>query len=169
MILPTRPDPDDRPTTDLSDAHPDAPVLAPILRDYGGHPRFHGPAVTVRVQDDNPLVRAVLEEAGEGRVLVVDNGGSLNCAVLGGMLAQLGVSNGWAGVLVNGCVRDVGELADLGLGIRAVAAHPRRSAKRGLGERDVPVSFAGVTISPGDHIYADEDGVVCLPLDGRDQ
>ncbi|GMA15954.1 RraA family protein [Deinococcus metallilatus] len=155
------------PTTDLSDAHPGAPVLAPIFRDYGGRPRFYGPAVTVRVQDDNVLVRAALEEPGQGRVLVVDNGGSLNCAVLGGMLGLIGVQNGWAGVIVNGCVRDTGELATLPLGIKALAAHPRRSAKRGQGERDVPVAFAGVTLHPGDPVYADEDGVVCLP--GRDK
>ncbi|GAA5514130.1 4-hydroxy-4-methyl-2-oxoglutarate aldolase [Deinococcus carri] len=159
----TPPDPTFTPTTDLSDAHPDAPVLAPLLREYGGRPRFHGPAVTLRIQDDNPLVRAALEEPGQGRVLVVDNGGSLNCAVLGGMLAQMGVRSGWAGVLVNGCVRDAGELAGLDIGIKAIASHPRRSAKRGLGERDVPVSFAGVTIHPGDHVYADEDGILLLP------
>jgi regulator of ribonuclease activity A len=157
------PDPTFTPTTDLSDAHPDALVLAPVLRDYGGRPRFDGPAVTLRIQDDNPLVRAALEEPGAGRVLVVDNGGSLTCAVLGGMLAQIGVRNGWAGVIVNGCVRDAAELAGLPLGIRALALHPRRSGKRGLGERDVPVTFAGATVHPGDHIHADEDGVLILP------
>ncbi|EYB67596.1 ribonuclease activity regulator protein RraA [Deinococcus phoenicis] len=167
MTGPLLPDPTFTPTTDLSDARPDAAILAPILRDYGGRPRFHGPAVTLRVQDDNPLVRAALEEPGGGRVLVVDNAGSLNCAVLGGMLALLGTRNGWAGVIVNGCVRDAAELATLDLGVRAVASHPRRSAKRGLGERDVPVTFAGVTIHPGDHLYADEDGVVCLPAPDR--
>ena len=151
------------PTADLSDVHPEALVLAPLLRDYGGTPRFQGLAATVRVQDDNVLVRTALEEPGEGRVLVVDNGGSLNCAVLGGMLGQIAVQNGWAGVVVNGCVRDVAELARLPLGIRAIAAHPRRSAKRGLGERDVPVTFAGVTLHPGDDVYADEDGLLVLP------
>ena len=115
MSLLPRPDADDRPTTDLSDAFPDAPVFAPVLRSYGGRSRFHGPAVTVRIQDDNPLVRAALEEPGVGRVLVVDNGGSLTCAVLGGMLARIGAGNGWAGVIVNGCVRDVAELAALPL------------------------------------------------------
>lgn len=163
MTIPTRPSADNRPTTDLSDTYPDAPVFAPVLRSYGGRPHFHGPAVTVRIQDDNPLVRAALEEPGAGRVLVVDNGGSLNCAVLGGMLARIGAGNGWAGVIVNGCVRDVAELAALPLGILALAAHPRRSGKRGLGERDVPVTFAGVTVSPGDLLHADEDGVLVLP------
>ncbi|WP_019587289.1 ribonuclease E activity regulator RraA [Deinococcus apachensis] len=150
-------------TADLSDAHPDAAVLAPIFRGYGGRPRFHGPAATVRVQDDNALVRAMLEEPGGGRVLVVDNGGSLNCALVGGILAQIAVRSGWAGVIVNGCVRDTAELADCDLGIRALATHPRRSGKRGPGERDVPLTLAGATIRPGDQVHADEDGVVVLP------
>lgn len=110
-------------------------------------------------------MRAALEEPGAGRVLVVDNGGSLNCAVLGAVLARSGVQHGWARVIVNGCVRDAAELATLDLGVRALAAHPRRSAKRGLGERDVAVTFAGVTIHPGDHLHADEDGVLVLPQD----
>ncbi|MEF2276829.1 ribonuclease E activity regulator RraA [Deinococcus sp. YIM 134068] len=163
MTPPPIPDADFIPTTDLSDAHPDAPVLAPVFRDYGGRSPFHGPAVTLRIEDDNPLVRAALEEPGGGRVLVVDNGDSLNCAVLGEMLAGIGARSGWAGVIVNGCVRDVAALAAVDLGIRALAPHPRRSAKRGLGERDVPVTLAGVTVHPGDHLHADEDGTVVRP------
>jgi len=163
MPRPLPPTPDPASTCDLSDAFPEAAVLAPVLRDYGGRPRFAGQAVTLRIQDDNPLVRTALEEPGAGRVLVVDNGGSLKCAVLGAMLAQFGVQNGWAGVIVNGCVRDTAQLAALPLGVRALAPHPRRSAKRGLGERDVPVSFAGVTVHPGDRVHADEDGVLVLP------
>ncbi|BDP43049.1 putative 4-hydroxy-4-methyl-2-oxoglutarate aldolase [Deinococcus aetherius] len=163
MTTPQSPDSAFTPTYDLSDAHPDAPVLTPIFRAYGGRPRFHGLVVTVCVQDDNTLVRAVLEEPGEGRVLVVDNGGSLTCAVVGGTLAEIGRRSGWAGVVVNGCVRDVAELAACDLGVRALASHPRRSGKRDLGERDVPVTFAEVTFHPGDHLYADEDGMVVLP------
>ena len=151
------------PTADLSDAYPEARVLGPTFRDYGGRPRFQGRAVTLRVRDDNALVRAVLEEPGEGRVLIVDNGGSLSCALVGATLAGIAVRNGWSGVVLNGCVRDTAELSGLDLGLRALAAHPRRCGGRGGGERDVPLSFEGVTVRPGDHVHADEDGVILLP------
>ncbi|MVN88153.1 ribonuclease E activity regulator RraA [Deinococcus sp. HMF7620] len=157
--LPTQ----DLPTTDLSDVHPQARVLAPVFTEYGGRPRFVGAAVTLRVQDHNPLVRAELETPGEGRVLVVDGGGSLNCALLGGLLGELAVENGWAGVIVHGCVRDTAELRRLNLGVRALVPHPRKSGKQVQGERGVPVTFAGVTIQPGDMMYADEDGILVLP------
>ncbi|MDB5046227.1 MAG: ribonuclease [Deinococcus sp.] len=152
------------PTTDLSDAHPEAQILAPVFRDYGGQPRFSGPALTVRALEHNPLVRSTLETPGLGRVLVVDGGGSLNCALLGGMLGQLGVQQGWAGVIIYGCVRDTAELRTLPIGIRALAAHPRRSGKDRGGEVGRAVTFAGVTIASGDQIYADEDGILVIPL-----
>ncbi|PTA68353.1 ribonuclease E activity regulator RraA [Deinococcus arcticus] len=157
--LPTQ----DLPTTDLSDLYPQAQVLLPLLADFGGRARFTGVAVTLRVHEHNPLVRAALDTPGEGRVLVVDGGGSLNCALLGGLLGALAVKNGWAGVIVHGCVRDTAELRCLPLGVRALAAHPRRSGKAVQGEHGVPVTFAGVTIRPGDHLHADEDGIVVLP------
>jgi regulator of ribonuclease activity A len=150
-------------TTDLSDAHLEAQILAPVFRDYGGHPRFSGPAFTLRVFENNPLVRSTLETPGLGRVLVVDGGGSLNCALLGGMLGQFGVQNGWAGIIISGCVRDTAELRVLPIGIRALAAHPRRSGKAAGGEVGVAVTFAGVTIHPGNQVYADEDGILVLP------
>ncbi|WP_019011479.1 ribonuclease E activity regulator RraA [Deinococcus aquatilis] len=149
-------------TTDLSDAHPEAQILAPVFRNYGGWSRFSGPAVTLRVLENNPLVRSTLETPGLGRVLVVDGGGSLNCALLGGMLAQFGVQNGWAGTIVYGCVRDSAELGALPIGIRALAAHPRRSGKEAQGEAGMAVTFAGVTIHPGDQLYADEDGILVI-------
>ncbi len=154
---------EDLPVTDLSDLRPDAPVLAPLFREFGGRPRFNGPAVTLRVPGHNPLVREVLSEPGEGRVLVVDGGANQSCALLGGQLGELAARSGWAGVIVNGCVRDTSELAQLNLGVRALATHPRRSGKERLGERDVPVTFAGVTIHPGDAVHADEDGILILP------
>ncbi|ANE42881.1 ribonuclease E activity regulator RraA [Deinococcus puniceus] len=150
-------------TTDLSDAHPEAQILAPIFRDYGGQPCFSGPAFTLQVFENNPLVRSRLETPGLGRVLVVDGGGSLNCALLGGMLGQFGVQNGWAGIIIHGCVRDTAELRALPIGIRALAAYPRRSGKVAGGEVGVAVTFAGVTIDPGDQIYADQDGILVLP------
>lgn len=151
------------PTSDLSDAHPQAQVLAPVFSDYGGRTRFNGPAVTLRVFENNALVRSTLETSGGGCVLVVDGGGSLSCALVGDQLAGLGVVNGWAGLVVHGCVRDVAQLRTLPIGVRALAAHPRRSGKAQDGERDVYVTFAGVTVRPGDLIHADDDGLLILP------
>lgn len=152
-------------TTDLSDAHPDAQVLAPVFRDFGGVSAFHGRAVTLKVFEDNALARATLESAGDGRVLVVDGGGSLRCALVGGQLAELARSNGWAGILVHGCVRDLAELAQQALGIKALAAHPRKSEK-GLhgGHTGRVLEFGGCRIAPDDWIYADADGVLVSPV-----
>jgi regulator of ribonuclease activity A len=115
---------------------------------------------TVQVLEDNVLVRQALEEPGLGRVLVIDGGGSLRCALLGDMLATLARDNGWAGVIVNGCVRDSQAIGALKVGVMALATHPRKSAKLGQGARDVPVTFAGVTFRPGQMVYADRDGIV---------
>ena len=148
-------------TTDLSDEYPnDFQVAAPLLRDFGGVTSFHGPIATVQVQDDNTSVRTLLETPGLGRVLVVDGGGSTRCALVGDRLAQLGHDNGWAGIVVHGCVRDVAELRTIPIGIKALAPMPRRSEKRGPGLHATPVSFAGVTFAPGHWLYADEDGIV---------
>ena len=148
-------------TTDLTDAHPDLQVLDPVLRDFGGVDAFHGPIATLKVFEDNAHVRAALETAGAGRVLVVDGGGSMRCALVGGQLGELAVANGWAGIVVWGCVRDTRELAALGVGVKALAAHPRKSS-RGLhgGSVGAEVAFAGVRFRPGDWLYADADGVV---------
>jgi regulator of ribonuclease activity A len=151
-------------TPDLCDAHEGRVAVAePLFRDFGGRRRFRGPAVTLRVRDDNTLVRAALETPGQGRVLVVDGGGSTRCALLGDRLGDLAVANGWAGVVVFGCVRDTEALGALDIGVKALASHPQRSRKGGGGERDVPVTFAGVTIAPGAWVYADPDGVVIAP------
>jgi regulator of ribonuclease activity A len=148
-------------TTDLCDAHPDAVQVAePVFRDFGGLRAFHGPVATLRVRDDNSLVRAALSEPGLGRVLVVDGGGSTRCALLGDRLAALAVAHGWAGVVIFGCVRDAAALGSFPLGVKALAAHPRKSLKTGQGERDVTLELAGVRIRPGDHLYADEDGLL---------
>jgi len=148
-------------TTDLCDAHGDAVrVVAPIFRDFGGAERFGGRVATLKVHEDNVLVRRALEEPGEGRVLVIDGGGSLRVALLGDQLAALGAGNGWAGVVVHGAVRDSAALATMAFGVKALGVHPRKSAKNGWGERDVPVTFGGVTFSPGEWLYADADGIV---------
>src|SRR5215212_3995290 len=155
-------------TTDLCDQYADElQVAAPIFRSYGGKVAFSGLISTIQVYEDNVLVRAALEEPGAGRVLVVDGGGSLRCALVGDQMAALGLSNGWAGVVINGCIRDVTALAGLPFGVKALAANPLRSAKRGMGARDIQVVFAGLTCTPGHYLYADQDGIIVAerPLD----
>lgn len=147
-------------TCDLCDAHPELQVAQPVFRDFGGASRFSGAIATLKVLEDNALVRAALEKPGDGQVLVVDGGGSLRTALVGGNLAALAHENRWAGIVVFGAVRDVRELAAVKIGIKALAACPKKSAKTGAGYRDVPVGFAGVGFSPGAWLYADEDGLV---------
>jgi regulator of ribonuclease activity A len=152
--------------TDLSDAH-DAQLRYPnpVFNDYGGRACFYGPVITLRAFEDNSLVREAVEQAGDGHVLVVDGGGSMNCALFGGNLATLAANNGWAGVVIYGCVRDTEELAAANVGIKALAVHPRKSEKRGRGTRDIPVHFAGVSVAPGDWLYADRDGIIIAAQD----
>ncbi len=148
-------------TTDLSDAHPEAQVAEPIFADFGGYIAFHGPVRTLKVFEDNAMVRAALETPGDGHVLVVDGGGSTRCALVGGNLGQLGVDNGWAGIVVFGYIRDCEEISEQDIGVKALGTHPRKSEK-GLhsGHADRTVSFAGLTIKPGSWLYADADGIV---------
>ena len=159
MITPT-------PTTDLCDANEEAladgtlRVFDPGLVVLGARVAFAGPAATLKVFEDNSLIADAVKTPGEGRVLVIDAGGSLRCAVFGGNLAACAAKNGWAGVFINGCARDAGEVNAADIGVRALALHPRRSVKRGEGQRDVPVTFRGVTVRPGEWIYADADGVL---------
>ncbi len=148
-------------TTDLSDAHQsDVQHAAPFFHDYGGVIAFSGPIATLKLFEDNVMVRAAVETPGEGRVLVVDGGASMNCALFGGNLAALAQQNGWAGVVINGCVRDRGELAAASVGVKALNHHPKRSAREGKGEANVTVNFAGVTFAPGAWLYADADGII---------
>ena len=148
-------------TTDLCDAFgAEVRVAEPLFLDFGGVAGFAGPIETLRVFEDNALVREALELPGHGRVLVVDGAGSRRTALVGGNLAALATRNGWPGILVHGCVRDSAELAATPVGIKALGAVPRKSAKTGVGERSVPVTFAGVTFVPGQWLYADRDGVI---------
>ncbi len=153
-------------TCDICDAHEDKladgslAILPPVFEKFGKRKHFAGPARTLKVFEDNVLVRAALETPGEGSVLVVDGGGSLRCALVGGNLGVLAQKNGWAGIVVHGCVRDSVELNQCDIGIRALATHPRRSIRKGVGETNLAVDIAGVTIRPGDWIYADDDGVL---------
>ena len=152
-------------TCDLCDAHKGDTsgafrVLPPVFRDFGARRRFAGAVVTVQCLDDNSLVKAAVESPGEGRVLVVDGGASLRRALLGGNLGAAAARNGWAGVLVDGCVRDVAELAVCETGIRALASMPLPTERRNQGLRDLPVRIQGVMVCPGEWLYADEDGTV---------
>ena len=148
-------------TTDLCDANEGkVRAVAPMFRSYGGKTRFSGPIRTLKVFEDNALVRSTLETAGKGAVLVVDAGGSMRCAMVGDQLALLGVKNNWAGVIVYGCIRDSGPIASMEIGVFALGTHPMKSIKKGAGDVDIPVTFGGVTFTPGQYIYADEDGVI---------
>lgn len=162
-------------TCDLCDAHKNDSsggfrVLPPVFKPFGGVPKFCGPVVTVKCFEDNSLVKAAVDGSGlvdspAGRVpavLVVDGGGSLRRALLGGNLGAAAAKNGWAGVVVDGCVRDVAELAQCGVGIRALASMPLPTEKRSEGQKNVPVCIQGVRVFPGDWLYADEDGIVVM-------
>ena len=151
-------------TTDVSDAHPEAQVCDPVFSSFGGRTSFSGPITTLKVFEDNSMVREIVQTPGEGRVLVVDGGGSLRCGLFGGNLAVAAARNGWAGVVINGCARDADELDAEPIGIRALALHPRRS-ERGLhsGQAGLPVTFAGVVFREGQWLLADRDGVLVLP------
>ncbi len=148
-------------TADLCDAHPErAAVAHPGFRDYGRVKAFHGVIETVKTFEDNSLVRAALDTRGDGKVLVVDGGGSMRCALFGDQLAALAHTNGWSGVIINGCIRDAVAISTTDIGVKALTTHPRKSLKRNYGDHNVPVQFAGVTFKPGAYVYADEDGIV---------
>jgi regulator of ribonuclease activity A len=146
---------------DICDTFPDdVRVLEPLFRNYGGRLKFSGEIVTVECHEDNSLVKETIRTEGRGRIIVVDGGASMRCALLGDMLAAMALDNGWSGLLIFGCVRDVEIVSTIDIGVRALNCHPRKSEKRGQGQLDVSVSFAGVTIAPGDYLYADENGIV---------
>ena len=139
--------------------------MSPWFREYGALRSFAGSIETLAVFEDNALVGETLERQGQGRVLVVDGGGSLRCALVGGRLAARALENGWAGLLIHGCVRDAAELSRIELGIRALNTAPKRSAKRGAGEQGKTVTFAGVTFTRHQFLYADQDGILIADHD----
>jgi len=154
-------------TCDLCDAHKGDRsgafrVLPPVFRDFGARSTFHGPVSTVKCFEDNSLVKAAVESPGQGRVLVVDGAGSLQRALLGGNLGAAAAKNGWAGLVIDGCVRDLAELAACDIGIRALAPLPLPTERAGQGQRDVVLQIRGVWVRPGDWLYADADGIVLL-------
>lgn len=153
-------------TTDLCDDHPQLledgrlAVLPPRYQHYGQRRSFCGRATTLKVFEDNALVRSTLEAPGNGNVLVIDGGASMRRALVGGQLGLLAQDNGWAGIVVDGCIRDTDEINACDIGVRALGAHPQKSAKKGVGERNERVVIGGVPVTPGDWIYADADGIL---------
>jgi regulator of ribonuclease activity A len=135
-------------------------VVAPMFQRYGGRTAFAGQIVTLKLFEDNSLVREAFAGDGKSKVLVIDGGGSLRCALVGDQLAILANRNGWEGAVVYGCIRDSGDINGIDIGIRAVNTHPQKTLKKGVGERDVAVTFGGVTFNPGEYLYADEDGIL---------
>ncbi|KPC03517.1 ribonuclease E activity regulator RraA [Pseudomonas syringae group genomosp. 3] len=151
-------------TPDLCDAYPElVQVVEPMLSNFGGRDSFGGQIVTLKCFEDNSLVKEQVELDGKGKVLVVDGGGSLRCALLRDMLAEKAAKHGWEGLVIYGCVRDVDMLAQTDLGVQALASYPKRSEKRGVGQLDLPVTFGGVTFRPGEYLYADNNGVIISP------
>ena len=153
------------PTADLVDEHGEAIASCDLqLRQFGGRRLFTGVVRTIRCHQDNALVKSTLAQHGAGHVLVVDGGGALHTALMGDLIAASAVAGGWAGVVINGAVRDVAALRRLDLGIKALGSNPRKSAKDGVGEVDVPVTFGGVEFRPGQQLWSDDDGIVVLDV-----
>lgn len=152
-------------TCDLLDDHPQTQVMSPSIdgksfRNFGGRKAFGGEVVTVKCFEDNSRVKELLATEGTGKVLVVDGGASMRCALLGDLIGESAVKHNWAGVIVYGCVRDVDALAQLDLGVQALAAIPQKSNRKGAGETGLTLSFGGVSIAPGNYIYADNNGIL---------
>lgn len=150
-------------TADLCDRYADThhiQIAEPLFKSFGLHGCFSGRVTTLKVFEDNVLIRSTLEEPTEDGVLVIDGGGSHRCALLGGNLSQIACEHGWRGIVVYGCIRDCLEVNKLPIGIRALHTHPLKSHKKGTGDRDKLISFAGIHFRTGHYLYADEDGMV---------
>ncbi|SPM33895.1 Regulator of RNase E activity RraA [Mycobacterium rhizamassiliense] len=151
------------PTADLVDSiGPHVRSCDVQFRQFGARTQFAGPITTVRCFQDNALLKSILSQPNAGGVLVIDGGGSLHSALVGDLIAELGRSNGWAGLIINGVVRDAAVLRGIEIGIKALGTNPRKSSKTGDGERDVEVSLGGVSFVPGDIAYSDDDGIVIV-------
>jgi len=148
-------------TPDLCDQYPELiQVVEPMFSNYGGRERFGGEIVTVKCFEDNSVVKQLVATEGQGRVMVVDGGGSMRRACLGDMLAEKASANGWSGLIIYGCIRDVDEIMATDIGVQALGTHPMKTEKKGIGETQIPVTFGGVTFYPGHYIYADNNGIV---------
>lgn len=148
-------------TCDLCDENPElVKIVEPLFTNYGGKRSFGGEIVTVKCHEDNSLVKEHVANPGEGRVMVVDGGGSLRCALLGDMLAEKAAQSGWAGLIIYGCIRDVDQIGDTDLGVQALRTIPIKSNRQGVGQLNVSVTFGGVTFNPGEYVYADNNGII---------
>ena len=154
-------------TADLLDNHEDKPlqVVQPGFHNFGGRNKFYGEIVTLKIHEDNSLVREFVAMDGKGKVLVVDGGGSSRCALLGDILAEKAAKNGWNGVIVYGLIRDSVDIGQMDIGVKALGTIPLKSVKRGFGVKNEPVHFHDVTFTPGHYVYSDEDGIIVSPLD----
>jgi regulator of ribonuclease activity A len=151
-------------TPDLCDQYPElVQVVEPMFSNYGARERFSGKIVTVKCFEDNSCVKALVDTEGQGRVMVVDGGGSMRSACLGDMLAERASVNGWSGLIIYGCIRDVDEIMATDIGVQALGTQPMKTDKKGIGETQIPVTFGGVTFTPGDYVYADNNGIVVAP------
>jgi regulator of ribonuclease activity A len=152
-----------RPTADLVDEiGVDVRSCDTQFRQFGGRTDFAGPITTVKCFEDNALLKSVLSSPGDGGVLVIDGGASVHAALVGDVIAGLGVDNGWVGLIINGAVRDAATLRTLDIGIKALGTNPRKSSKTGAGARNTAVEFGGVSFNPGDIAYSDDDGIVVV-------
>ena len=147
-------------TPDLSDAFPETKALEPIMTNYGGKSFFSGPIETLQCPDDNSIIKELLNSEGNGKILIVDAGGVNTVALLGDLIAESGVKNNWSGIVINGYIRDVDIIKTLDIGVQALGTYPVKSEKRGLGELGVEISFGGLTFKSGQHVYADNNGLL---------
>lgn len=151
-------------TCDLCDENPElVKVVEPLFNNYGGRSVFHGEIVTVKCHEDNSVVKENVAKPGEGKVMVVDGGGSLRCALLGDMLAAKAADNGWAGIIIYGCIRDVDEIRNTDVGVQALRTIPIKSKRQGRGDLNIAITFGGVTFNPGEYVYADNNGIIVSP------
>ncbi len=151
-------------TPDLCDQYPDTVrVLEPVFKNYGGKTSFGGEIVTIKCFEDNSRVKETAATPGRGKVMVVDGGGSLKKALLGDLIAEDALNNGWEGFIIYGCIRDVDPIGNMQIGVKALNSVPLKTQRKGVGEIDVQISFAGATINPGEYIYADRTGIITSP------
>ena len=148
-------------TPDLCDKYPDlVRVVEPIFKNYGGKSSFGGQIVTIKCHEDNSVVKETAGTAGNGKIIVVDGGGSLRRALLGDLIAEYAVQNGWEGFIIYGCIRDVDTISTMNLGVKALNTNPLKTEKKGIGDLNIPVSFGGATFKPGEYVYADSNGII---------
>lgn len=148
-------------TPDLCDKYPDlVRVVEPIFKNYGGKSSFGGQIVTIKCYEDNSVVKETASTPGNGKIIVVDGGGSLRRALLGDLIAENAIQNGWEGFIIYGCIRDIDAIFNMNLGVKTLNTNPLKTDKKGIGDLNILVSFGGVTFKPGEYVYADSNGII---------